>query len=369
MKSIVFWQRIVSPHIFDLCVSLSDLGYEVTYIFTDEMPEDRLSLGWTIPDIKNINFISLRSCIEASIFIDSLPNDSIHLCQGLRGNGLVGKIEKILRQRKLRYFVLFEKIYEKNILIGLAKRIWYWYSFRCLESSIEGVLAIGSGTVQWLKAVRLKAPVFEFTYFIDFESPGMAVKKSSGMISFIFVGRLIELKRVDWIINAVGSVPNQLTKLIIVGDGPLRHDLEVYGRSILGSRIQFFGALDSRQTRIQIEAADCLILASYRDGWGVVASEALLSGTPVICSDICGCSDVVRASGNYIFDTNSQESLVLQVNNFASLGAIDQLQRGKLQSWAMSRLSASIGAQYLSKILTHTREGAPAPLPPWRYRN
>ena len=46
-----------------------------------------------------------------------------------------------------------------------------------------------------------------------------------------------------------------------------------------------------------MSSADCLILPSRHDGWGAVVSEALMVGTPVICSDACGSAGVVHASG------------------------------------------------------------------------
>ena len=46
-----------------------------------------------------------------------------------------------------------------------------------------------------------------------------------------------------------------------------------------------------------INQVDCLSASSYHDGWGAVVSEALLIGIPVICSDTCGSSVIVKASG------------------------------------------------------------------------
>ena len=51
--------------------------------------------------------------------------------------------------------------------------------------------------------------------------------------------------------------------------------------------------------------SDCLVLPSRYDGWGAVISEALMVGTPVICSDNCGAANVVTASNvGSVFSTN-----------------------------------------------------------------
>ena len=43
-----------------------------------------------------------------------------------------------------------------------------------------------------------------------------------------------------------------------------------------------------------IYQADNLVLPSSHDGWGAVTTEALMVGTPVICSDTCGSSLIVK---------------------------------------------------------------------------
>ena len=50
-------------------------------------------------------------------------------------------------------------------------------------------------------------------------------------------------------------------------------------------------------------AADVLVLPSRFDGWGAVVNEALMVGTPVICSDRCGASDVIENGRNGYVDT------------------------------------------------------------------
>jgi glycosyltransferase involved in cell wall biosynthesis len=37
-------------------------------------------------------------------------------------------------------------------------------------------------------------------------------------------------------------------------------------------------------------AADCLVLPSEHETWGLVANEALACGRPIIVSDACGCA-------------------------------------------------------------------------------
>jgi glycosyltransferase involved in cell wall biosynthesis len=52
------------------------------------------------------------------------------------------------------------------------------------------------------------------------------------------------------------------------------------------------------------------VLPSRFDGWGAVVNEALMVGTPVICSNRCGASDVIENGRNgYVFEAGSARAL------------------------------------------------------------
>ena len=59
-----------------------------------------------------------------------------------------------------------------------------------------------------------------------------------------------------------------------------------------------------------IAAADLLALPSRWDGWGLVVNEALAVGVPVIASNACGASDLIRQDVNgYVFTSEDAASL------------------------------------------------------------
>jgi glycosyltransferase involved in cell wall biosynthesis len=110
--------------------------------------------------------------------------------------------------------------------------------------------------------------------------------------------------------------------------------------------------------------ADCLVLPSRHDGWGAVVSEALLVGTPAVCSDACGAAGVARASGvGGVFATGDVEALSSVLRRIVSQGRQTPDQRARLAKWACC-LGASAGADYLARILGRPA-GVGHPPPPW----
>jgi len=99
-------------------------------------------------------------------------------------------------------------------------------------------------------------------------------------VDALFVGRLISEKNVDLIIRAL---PEHST-LCIVGDGPEKERLVRLSRKV-NARVCFASGLSYEQLISVMKASNSLVLPSIREGFGIVALEALACGTPVITSN------------------------------------------------------------------------------------
>lgn len=105
----------------------------------------------------------------------------------------------------------------------------------------------------------------------------------------IFVGRLVFYKNLHTIIRAfrsvVDSVPN--AKLVIVGDGPLRNQLENLARDLgLYDHVIFKGRVDHLSKVRLIHNASCLVFPGLIEGFGMTAIEAFACGKAVLASNV-----------------------------------------------------------------------------------
>jgi colanic acid/amylovoran biosynthesis glycosyltransferase len=116
----------------------------------------------------------------------------------------------------------------------------------------------------------------------------------------LFVGRMIELKGVDFLIRAVAAVQHQLPdlELVLIGDGPLRAKFEQCASQSL-RRYRFLGAQSSEEVRRWMNRASIFCAPSVRvpsgseEGFGMVYAEAQAVGKPVVAFDSGGISEVV----------------------------------------------------------------------------
>lgn len=124
---------------------------------------------------------------------------------------------------------------------------------------------------------------------------------STGGGGLLVVGRLTEQKRVHLAIAAAAALGSRgsTVNLTIVGDGPERPGL---ARLILAQRlrdrVQLVGALPHAAVRRLLELADVALQLGLREGFGLAAAEALMSGVPVVaCEDGGGLLDIVPRAG------------------------------------------------------------------------
>lgn len=100
----------------------------------------------------------------------------------------------------------------------------------------------------------------------------------------VFVGRLSAEKGVFRLIEAWKNWGAEAPWLYMIGDGPLRTELE---RMAVDLPIKFFGQMSTNQAQEKISEAKLLILPSECfEGFPMVIREAFAFGTPVAVSDI-----------------------------------------------------------------------------------
>lgn len=133
----------------------------------------------------------------------------------------------------------------------------------------------------------------------------------------LFVGRLVETKGVQYLLEAMRTVlkthPN--TKLMIVGRGPWEAKLKSQAQALgIESQILFMGAIPNNQLPQYYATADLFIAPSIQtqegsEGFGLTLVEAGMSGAWLIGSDIGGVGDIIQEgkNGNLIEERNVEQ--------------------------------------------------------------
>ncbi len=112
------------------------------------------------------------------------------------------------------------------------------------------------------------------------------IRPSAHKSDLLFVGRLIDDKKVDVLLQAVHRLLDEFPEIrcTIVGDGPERERLERLAVSLgMAERVRFTGLVEGDQTFAMMKSARAFALPSIREGFGITVLEAMASGcVPVV---------------------------------------------------------------------------------------
>lgn len=112
------------------------------------------------------------------------------------------------------------------------------------------------------------------------------------------VGRLIEMKGVHIAIAAMASQELQHWNLHVVGDGPMRGNLEERARELgVLERVIFHGQLARDEVYAHLKNSRCSLLLSTHDAAGWSAAESIAVGTPVHTWSHGGPAELVSRTG------------------------------------------------------------------------
>ena len=112
------------------------------------------------------------------------------------------------------------------------------------------------------------------------------------------VGRLERYKRVDRAIAAMVSLDRTL-RLVVVGDGPVRHRLQAHAADLdVSTRVDFVGAVADAELHRWLRTGRVLVALAEQNASGLQIAEALSAGVPVVASDI----PVHREAASYVDD-------------------------------------------------------------------
>ena len=166
---------------------------------------------------------------------------------------------------------------------------------------------------------------------------------------FLFVGRYVETKGVDVLLQAYSLYREAVADpwhLDCCGAGPLAHMLE----SRAG--VTDYGFTQPQDLPARFASAGAFVLASRYEPWGVVIAEAMGSGMPVIASNACGAGVELIADryNGCVFPTDRIEQLaqaMVLVSSSPGLAAI----WGKRAQVASQGYTAKVWADRFEAIM------------------
>lgn len=113
----------------------------------------------------------------------------------------------------------------------------------------------------------------------------------------LFMGRLVYEKGIQHLIAAMPKILANYhdAKLVVCGKGGMIDELRASVDALgISDKVYFAGYLASKDVQKMYKCADISVFPSTYEPFGIVALEAMLSGTPVVVSDVGGLNEIVE---------------------------------------------------------------------------
>ena len=194
--------------------------------------------------------------------------------------------------------------------------------------------------------------VFYFPYEPDFSlieqigEADMAAARnrfhlSAGRKRIVYCGRFVAIKRLDLLVEAFKQIAEVRPEwdLLLMGDGPLRPQVESLANSLLGTRVTITGHLDNQRMISSVyRCCDVFALCSDYDAWSLVLNEAAAAGLALVSSDVVGAAaELVQEGINgrtfAAGDLAALKSALLEVTDPATLNRMKESSRTICAHW------------------------------------
>ncbi len=147
---------------------------------------------------------------------------------------------------------------------------------------------------------------------------------NNNKFNLIYIGRLVDWKCVDVLLEAISKCSVENIYLHLVGEGNKRTELENLAKELnIEHLVKFHGFVEQKECPKLLEASNCLILPSVYECGGAVVLEAMAMSKPVIATNWGGPVDYINNDSGVLVNLGASrnefiDNLVVAINNMAS---------------------------------------------------
>jgi glycosyltransferase involved in cell wall biosynthesis len=366
-RRVVFWQPIPSMHQLPFIEAFAE-GFDgdVSCVCGDAVTPDRIALGWSNPADSKVR-LSTPPLAESLAAISAAGPDTLQVFSGMHCHPYVNACFRRAVSGRAPVAVITES-YDPRGARGLIRRGRSWLDACRFRRRVIAIFAMGKLGERWFKAAGYPADrIHPFAYVTPVSGVCEAAARSSTAVRILYVGQLIPRKGIDLLLRALATERTATWSLTIVGRGPAEAALRELAAGIgIADRVSWIAPMPNVAIPVTMAGHDVLVLPSRYDGWGAVVNEALSVGTPVICSDMCGASDLIRSPAmGAITKAGSVASLAAAIRARVVMGRVSDHERRRLAESAANFSPAAV-ADYFQAVLQSCFAGGSSPSPPWR---
>ncbi len=260
-------------------------GWKMTFLISDERQREHL------PSDAPVVLASSPTSLSEPFFARSINNLNFDVVyspmqtMGSRGR----KFRLVLTVHDLIYYSHPMPPRQFHPLLRLVWRLYHlwWFPQRMLLNGADSVVAVSHTTASLIGAHKLtKRPthvVYNASDLSSVSSSHQAFPFHSREKTLVYMGSFLPYKNVETLIDMANQLPDYRLHLLSRIDPRDKSRLE---KKVEHSNVVFHNGVSDDEYVEILSVSHALLTASLDEGFGIPVIEAMVLGTPVICSDI-----------------------------------------------------------------------------------
>lgn len=168
--------------------------------------------------------------------------------------------------------------------------------------------------------------------------------------NLVFAGRLVQGKGVDHLLLALAGLPD--VRVTIIGEGPARTDLEALAEELgISGRVSFAGWVPDPWPLFGDANIGVVPSDTYPEGLPLVACEMMMSGLPILASDIPGLREVADEDAARLVPPGDAGALLSAIAEMAAEDLSRLGERARIH--ALRNFDATDKASRIVDVLEH----------------
>lgn len=259
------------------------------------MPGELEAAGVTVDTLPlTTKWSFLANTLKLRRLIKSIQPQALHLHGHFAGS--LGQFAVFLAGRPPTIYTVRWPAYSNDRNLPTAIINWLVEWFSCTAATV--VVAVSAHDYATLVSRHIcdsKKLKMIHNAFAPVPEARAAGAPTDGVVTIGFVGRLVDQKGCNDLISAIGILVGQgaPVRLMVVGDGPLRPQLEEQVRDLaLTETVEFLGF--RTDVPLLIAQMDVVAVPSIFEPFGIVAVEAMAHARPVVAASVGGLTETVE---------------------------------------------------------------------------
>jgi glycosyltransferase involved in cell wall biosynthesis len=279
-------------------------------LFTLRVAEQLVARGWSVEWFSaKYPGAAEREVRDGITFVRAGNQASVHTRAWLRYRRTRAFDIVVDEINTIPFYSMLYEIPSVTLMFQLAREVWLYQAppgLAQLGYILERaylrpyrhatILTISQSSVESFRTFGLNGEIHIIPIAVD-ERADSEVPDKAPERDAIVIGRIARSKRIEHALEAASILSGRGWKgrLHVVGDGEERYVQRLKKRAdaLPGCRAIFHGRVSDEQRSSLLRNASVLWMTSFREGWGLVVTEAARHGTPSVVYDTLGLRDAV----------------------------------------------------------------------------